>query len=225
VRVLAATSRNLEQLIARGDFREDLYYRLAEVAVQLPPLRERLEDVPALAAAILRQLGESVALSRQTEAFLANQEWPGNVRELRNKLKRAVALSLGADLLQVVHFVPPGHGGATVPPSAVELEFPPHVAEHAERLWKAGEPPSDADATRYEQRALQRAALICLAAREPFEAWPRALVTQWKRLFGERWATTEGGRGLRELARELGVDGRDQSVRERVLGVVNGVRH
>jgi hypothetical protein len=229
VRVLAATSRDLQALMGSGGFRRDLYYRLAELTVEVPPLRERREDVPALAALMLRDLGEGPTLSSQAEAALTAHDWPGNVRELRNALKRAVATSRGAAVLQATHFSPFGVAvGATVPPGAMAreeraIEFPPHVLAHAERAWKEGELGSGAEVatqTQYELRALYRAVLLCLAQREPMEAWPRALEVQWKRLFGEKWATSEEGRGLRELAREVGMDPRDERVRVMVRELV-----
>jgi DNA-binding NtrC family response regulator len=229
VRVLAATSRNLEELMESGAFRRDLYYRLAELTVEVPALRERREDVPALAELMLRDLGDGLTLSHQAESVLMQHDWPGNVRELRNALKRAVALSRGAGVLQATHFAPFGAAvGATLRPGAMaverkSIEFPAHVVAHAERAWKDGELGSSAEeTTQYEQRALHRAVLLCLVQRERMDAWPRALEVQWRRLFGEKWATSEDGRGLRELVREVGMDPRDGAVRERVWEMVGG---
>jgi DNA-binding NtrC family response regulator len=94
VRVVAATNRDLALEVTRGRFREDLYYRLAVVSVSMPPLRERLDDLPLLAVHILRELGVEPAscLTLEALAALANHDWPGNVRELRNTLHRAAAL-------------------------------------------------------------------------------------------------------------------------------------
>ena len=93
VRVVAATNRDLRTLVNRGEFRSDLYFRLAVVRIQLPPLRQRLSDVPRLAEKLLAQLGvpEEVAGSLLAPDFLAGlsrSTWPGNVRELRNFLER-----------------------------------------------------------------------------------------------------------------------------------------
>ena len=100
VRIVAATNRDLERAMARGEFREDLYYRLCVFQIRLPPLRERPEDILPLAEAFLEEIGASVArraggLSRQAEASLLAYSWPGNVRELRNVLERATILCDG----------------------------------------------------------------------------------------------------------------------------------
>jgi transcriptional regulator with GAF, ATPase, and Fis domain len=95
VRVVSATNRDLQLEVAASRFREDLYYRLAVVTLTVPPLRERREDVPLLAARFLRELGADPAhlLTRDSLEALMRHAWPGNVRELRNTLERAVALS------------------------------------------------------------------------------------------------------------------------------------
>ncbi|HJL15204.1 MAG TPA: sigma 54-interacting transcriptional regulator [Sandaracinaceae bacterium LLY-WYZ-13_1] len=98
VRVVAATHRDLPAMVTDGTFREDLYYRLAEVVVELPPLRDRLDDVPVIAGRILRDLaadGPVVELGEDAVAALTRRSWPGNVRELRNVLKRATVLASG----------------------------------------------------------------------------------------------------------------------------------
>jgi len=97
VRVIAATSRDLERMLAAGQFREDLYYRLNVVPIFLPPLRERREDVPALVDHFARhyaeEAGRAVRFTPAAVAMLAAQEWPGNVRELENTVERTVVLS------------------------------------------------------------------------------------------------------------------------------------
>jgi DNA-binding NtrC family response regulator len=100
VRIVAATHRNLEAEIAAGRFREDLYYRLRVVEIALPPLRERREDLPALAQRLLVQVAERHGRSAKTLApaalaALGRHAWPGNVRELRNTLERAAVLCEG----------------------------------------------------------------------------------------------------------------------------------
>jgi PAS domain S-box-containing protein len=100
VRVIAATNRNLEQLIVDGKFREDLFYRISVFPVDVPPLRERGDDVVQLAQHFLEQTckdfgREGLALTRAQAANLRAYEWPGNVRELKNVIERAVILSQG----------------------------------------------------------------------------------------------------------------------------------
>jgi len=93
VRVIAATSMDLEAAIKRGEFRADLYYRLNVLPIQVPPLRARLDDLPALSEAILEELRSQHELDREALALLAQHAWPGNIRELRNVLERAALLS------------------------------------------------------------------------------------------------------------------------------------
>jgi DNA-binding NtrC family response regulator len=102
-RVIAASNRNLEQAVAAGHFRADLYYRLRVVRITLPPLRERREDVPLLVEHLVRQLGSRLgrpmtAITPDAMAVLARYHWPGNVRELRNALERALILEDGDEL-------------------------------------------------------------------------------------------------------------------------------
>jgi DNA-binding NtrC family response regulator len=84
---------DLEAAIKRGEFRADLYYRLNVLPIQVPPLRERLEDIPALSEAILEELRSHHELDREALDLLAQHAWPGNIRELRNVLERAALLS------------------------------------------------------------------------------------------------------------------------------------
>ena len=95
VRVLCATNADLRQAIARGAFREDLYFRLDVVEINVPPLKERREDVIPLAEAFLSSRAESrnLSLSESARAALLMHDWPGNVRELQNRIQRAMAMS------------------------------------------------------------------------------------------------------------------------------------
>lgn len=100
IRVIAATNRDLHAAMRRGEFREDLYYRLGVFEIALPPLRERREDIGELADAFLEEIGEIVGrpaagLSRDAREQLMAYAWPGNVRELRNAIERAVILADG----------------------------------------------------------------------------------------------------------------------------------
>jgi two-component system, NtrC family, nitrogen regulation response regulator NtrX len=100
VRVLSATSRNLQDEIASGRFREDLFYRLNVVPVRLPPLRERREDIPELVSHFLARFASerrmpALAISEEAMAALQAHEWPGNVRQLRNIIERTIILAPG----------------------------------------------------------------------------------------------------------------------------------
>jgi DNA-binding NtrC family response regulator len=100
VRVLAATHRNLQDMAAVGEFREDLFFRLAVVPLRMPALRDRIDDVPLLARHFIAQACEENGLARKeisNEALVAlgRHDWPGNVRELRNVIERMVVLSDG----------------------------------------------------------------------------------------------------------------------------------
>jgi DNA-binding NtrC family response regulator len=97
VRIIAATNQNLEQKITEGSFREDLYYRLNVISIEVPPLRERLEDIPPLVEHFLSQFnekfGKKISISKDAMDALMKYDFPGNVRELGNIIERAVILS------------------------------------------------------------------------------------------------------------------------------------
>ncbi|MBX3157708.1 MAG: sigma-54-dependent Fis family transcriptional regulator [Deltaproteobacteria bacterium] len=103
VRVIAATNRNLTEEVAKGRFREDLYYRLNVVAIEMPPLRDRRTDIPALAKFFVdryaKENGKTIeAIAPETLQVLQAYDWPGNVRELENAIERAVVLSKGTSI-------------------------------------------------------------------------------------------------------------------------------
>jgi len=103
VRLIAATNQELLAAIKEGRFREDLYYRLNVIPIQLPPLRERKEDIAVLAEFFLRRFAADTkknfsAISKEAEAWLLAYDWPGNVRELANIIERAVVLGQGPEL-------------------------------------------------------------------------------------------------------------------------------
>jgi DNA-binding NtrC family response regulator len=100
VRVIAATNRDLEAMVEEGTFRKDLYYRLNAVVIELPPLRERRDDVPALTAHLLSRIAEEQGgsqkqLSSRALRAIAAEPWPGNVRQLENALRAACLFSEG----------------------------------------------------------------------------------------------------------------------------------
>lgn len=103
VRVIAATSRNLEAMIAEGSFRSDLYYRLNVMEIAIPPLRDRLPDLGVLCEAILENNGQGPEMRKEITdagvAALGSYDWPGNVRELRNVLERALTMAEDGGLL------------------------------------------------------------------------------------------------------------------------------
>ena len=105
-RVIAATNRNLEQAMAVGEFREDLYYRINVVEILVPPLRERREEIPRLAAWFVAkfnaQYGRQKQLSPETIARLTEYTWSGNVRELENAIRRLVVLTDGEQLVEAL---------------------------------------------------------------------------------------------------------------------------
>jgi two-component system, NtrC family, response regulator PilR len=126
VRIVAATNRDLEQLIRDGAFREDLYYRIAVIPIHLPPLRERREDIPLLANFFLRKfnrkLGKNIeSLSIRVMELLLRYDWRGNVRELENVIERAVAMET-TDKIQLEQLPPHicGFQGAS-PVAAAEV--------------------------------------------------------------------------------------------------------
>ena len=142
VRLLAASHRDLEELVKKGEFREDLFYRVNVIALRLPALRERREDVPLLAEALLaraaREAGRPVPhLPHEVQAALAAHSWPGNVRELENEMRRIVLLAEGS--VQLEHLSPAvlagesGNGadeGETLPLVMGDLR---HAVEQFER--------------------------------------------------------------------------------------------
>jgi transcriptional regulator with PAS, ATPase and Fis domain len=107
IRVIAATNRDLRKAVERGQFREDLFYRLQVFDIQMAPLRERRDDIVALSTVFLDDIGKSfgrapAGLTHEAKDALLAYDWPGNVRELRNALERAAILSDGG-LINVEH--------------------------------------------------------------------------------------------------------------------------
>jgi len=119
VRVVAATAKDLAQAVARGDFREDLFYRLNVVHMRIPPLRDRAEDIPLLAEAFVRRAADRIGrpvpeLQPTALRLLVQYRWPGNARQLENALERAVLLAPG-----------PSIGAQDLPPELLEAPTAP----------------------------------------------------------------------------------------------------
>jgi transcriptional regulator with GAF, ATPase, and Fis domain len=144
VRLVAATNRNLTEMVKQGEFRSDLYYRLDVFPVLLPPLRARREDIPALVAHFIEIFGQRMRkqidhISRETMSALCSYDWPGNIRELQNRIERAVILSKDGVLFnplpmpesQVVNFFP-------FPTTLKEVERNTILSALEERGWVVG---------------------------------------------------------------------------------------
>jgi PAS domain S-box-containing protein len=111
VRVIAATNQDLEDMMNRGTFRQDLFYRLNIIALHIPPLRERREDLPELCEALLRKINRNLqfdveGVSKEALTLLTEYDWPGNVRELENVLERSVNLMDDVGEIQTEHLPP-----------------------------------------------------------------------------------------------------------------------
>jgi DNA-binding NtrC family response regulator len=145
VRILCATNRDLEAMIAERTFRQDLYYRLSAFPIRIPSLRERREDIPALAARFVahfrRELGRpELKLAPEAEAFLTAQAWPGNVRELMNRVERAAILAGAGGRMGVDLFAAQGTAPALAPPNLLFAgEDDPEAWLEAEGRWRARE--------------------------------------------------------------------------------------
>jgi two-component system response regulator PilR (NtrC family) len=150
VRLIAASNRDLEQAVAEGVLREDLFYRLNVIPIQLPPLRERREDIPLLVAHFLqkfgKQLGKEVrGITPEGLAVLERHHWPGNIRELENVLERAIVLGAG-DTLGVESL--PESVRRERPVKGMDVDLPEEGMDLEAAL--------DALERRYLQRALER---------------------------------------------------------------------
>jgi Nif-specific regulatory protein len=138
VRLVAATNRDLASMVAAGSFREDLYYRLNVVSVEMPPLRERKEDILALAMFFVRKFGGELkkkidGLDPEAQKMLLRYNWPGNIRELENSIERAILMTEGqfiaSEDLRLGEAATTGTSGSRepsalvkIPPSGVPLE-------------------------------------------------------------------------------------------------------
>ena len=152
VRVIAASNRDLQQMVRDGTFRMDLYYRISVIPVEIPPLRKRAADIPLLAQHFLekfaRQMGKAIGgISAESARWLEKYEWPGNVRELENAIERAVALEKGTEIMPpslpervmggMEPLVAPGgtSSAAQLPDNGLDLEK--HIQEIERSLLEA----------------------------------------------------------------------------------------
>jgi NtrC-family two-component system response regulator AlgB len=167
VRILAATNRDLERLVQDGEFREDLSYRLRVIEIEIPPLRERKEDIPPLASQFLeffaaRHGRPVVGFSDEAAAFLTDYDWPGNARELRNAVERAAILAEGEEL--GIHLFPQAGSavaavGTTLPVGEglmsleqMEAKYIEYVLEKTDSIEKAAEVLDIAPSTLWRRR-------------------------------------------------------------------------
>jgi DNA-binding NtrC family response regulator/tetratricopeptide (TPR) repeat protein len=142
VRVLTATNADLEQRVAEGKFREDLYYRLSVIRIHVPPLRERREEIPHLSTYFLREACErlgkpDITLSSEALDVFSQCWWPGNVRQLKNEIQRAVALSVPGGTIEPGHLSP--ELSAARIPSGTPLAAAPRAARTNTNLATAVE--------------------------------------------------------------------------------------
>ena len=173
VRILSATHRDLGELVASGRFREDLYYRIDVIDLRVPSLRERLSDVPELAAAITARFASRMgmaapAISHEAMTLLATHDYPGNVRELENVIERALTLC----------------DGGTLHPEDIELRGSPSQFEDSVPLHRPGTLPETLDDIERNsiRRALEEARFNKTAAARALGISFRALRYRIKKL-------------------------------------------
>jgi two-component system response regulator PilR (NtrC family) len=165
VRIIAATNKEFEKEIAEGRFREDLYYRLSVIPIQVPPLRERREDIPLLARHFLERFRKTMekpieAILPEAMTRLESYDWPGNVRELENTMERAVALETGREIsLKVLPDRIAGYSGSSIGvPEGQAAGFPVDGLDFEKEIAAAER--------RYLQAALEKAGGVRTRASE-----------------------------------------------------------
>jgi DNA-binding NtrC family response regulator len=165
VRIIAATNKEFEKEIAEGRFREDLYYRLSVIPIQVPPLRERREDIPLLARHFLERFRKTMekpigAILPEAMTRLESYDWPGNVRELENTMERAVALETGREIsLKVLPDRIAGYSGSSIGvPEGQAAGFPVDGVDFEKEIAAAER--------RYLQAALEKAGGVRTRASE-----------------------------------------------------------
>jgi two-component system response regulator PilR (NtrC family) len=162
VRLITATNRNLQRAVGEKNFREDLYYRISVIPVEIPPLRARSEDIPLLATHFLNEFSKKMGkhltgLGREALSLLENYSWPGNVRELENTIERAVALEKGEEI--TLRSLPDKLSGPVLPaPERTEPLVPAEGVKFEERVG--------ATERAYLQAALQQAGGVRTRAAE-----------------------------------------------------------
>jgi len=161
-RVVSASLHRLDELVAQGRFREDLYYRLNVVPLSVPPLRERREDIPILVEHLLARMEQKVSVSPAALAALVDHDWPGNVRQLENELQRAALL--GGQRIEPAALSPTLHG--QVPADWAQEQVPADwtlqraLADHERRLIQQALEAEDGNVTRAAARlGIHRVAL------------------------------------------------------------------
>jgi two-component system response regulator PilR (NtrC family) len=165
VRIIAATNKDFEKEIAEGRFREDLYYRLSVIPIQVPPLRERRDDIPLLARHFLERFRKTMekpieAILPEAMTRLETYDWPGNVRELENTMERAVALETGREIsLRVLPDRIAGHSVSSIGAPVGQAEGFPVDGVDFEKEISAAE-------RRYLQAALEKAGGVRTRASE-----------------------------------------------------------
>ncbi len=164
VRIIAATNKDFEKEIAEGRFREDLYYRLSVIPIQVPALRERRDDIPLLARHFLESFRKTMekpieAISPEAMTRLESYDWPGNVRELENTMERAVALESSREIsLRVLPERIVNYSGGSQFGSSQTVEFPADGVDFEKEI-------ADAE-RRYLQAALEKAGGVRTRASE-----------------------------------------------------------
>jgi DNA-binding NtrC family response regulator len=141
VRIVAATNRNLDELVRTGQFREDLFFRLNVIPIRIPPLRERREDILPLAEHFLAEFSNDIRRTRGgfsglSKRQMVSYDWPGNVREMRNIIERALILGAGEVVERLDLPVPTGTGGSG---SAPYVEAPPGASPPGETPGKSAD--------------------------------------------------------------------------------------
>jgi two-component system response regulator PilR (NtrC family) len=162
IRVVAATNQDLTKMVAESRFREDLYYRINVIPIQLPPLRERREDIPLIAQHFLEKYREQMGkpltgITGDAMALLERYHWPGNIRELENVIERAVALERTPSILP--ESLPPQVRGTLVPGGAGDVAPLPDRGFDLEQHVQSVE-------RRYLAQALERAGGVQVRAAE-----------------------------------------------------------